>query len=62
MSWEPLVGQHLERRRRFLLQSSSGLGAAALASLLPGSASAKSADAPGAVKTRATEPNDSGAT
>lgn len=44
MSGEPLVGNYLERRRRFLLQSSSGLGAAALASLLPGSASAMSAD------------------
>lgn len=44
MSWEPIVGQHQQRRRQFLLRSSSGLGAAALASLLPGTASAMSAD------------------
>jgi hypothetical protein len=44
MNWEPTVGYHQQCRRRFLLQSSSGLGAAALASLMPGTSSAMSAD------------------
>ena len=44
MSWDPIVRHHQDRRRQFLLRSSSGLGAAALASLLPGSASAMAAD------------------